>query len=144
MASLYDVDVEAVIEGELLSRAARAGQVLQIAAESVLTGARSGRIYRKPGGGTYQASAPGEPPAERTGALRHSWRPLAPTIQSNGTGATVRIAVQSSGVPYVERFDPALVPHIGHLPARPFVEKVLDLAAPGIDAVLNAPLADKL
>ncbi len=38
-----------------------------------LSGSRSGRIYPLPGGrGSYQASAPGEPPATRTGALRDS------------------------------------------------------------------------
>lgn len=35
-------------------------------------GAKSGRIYRRPHGGSYQASAPGQPPAIRTGNLLRS------------------------------------------------------------------------
>jgi|AntDeeMinimDraft_5_1070356.scaffolds.fasta_scaffold00704_7 phage gpG-like protein len=38
-------------------------------------GARSGAVYRKPNQkATYQASAPGEPPANRTGRLSGSWQ----------------------------------------------------------------------
>ena len=40
----------------------------------VLKGQRSGRTYRKPHSkATYTASAPGEPPARRTGNLRMHW-----------------------------------------------------------------------
>ncbi|MDP2362819.1 MAG: HK97 gp10 family phage protein [Ignavibacteria bacterium] len=39
----------------------------------ILSGNRSGRIYKVPGTGvTYTASAPGEPPAQRLGELRQS------------------------------------------------------------------------
>lgn len=37
-----------------------------------LRGQGSGYLYRHPAGGTYRASAPGEPPAERTGDLMDS------------------------------------------------------------------------
>lgn len=33
----------------------------------------SGRVYPLPGGGTYTASAPGEPPAIRTGEYLRAW-----------------------------------------------------------------------
>lgn len=36
------------------------------------SGVKTGRMYRRPGGGLYQASAPGEPPAIRSGELRRS------------------------------------------------------------------------
>jgi hypothetical protein len=43
--------------------------------EDKLTGSRSGRIYRVPGTQKeYQASAPGEAPASRTGTLRTGYR----------------------------------------------------------------------
>lgn len=36
------------------------------------SGVKTGRMYRRPGGGQYQASAPGEPPAIRSGELLRS------------------------------------------------------------------------
>lgn len=43
--------------------------------KTLLRGTRSGRLYRVPGGvrQTYRASAPGEPPAPRTGELANSY-----------------------------------------------------------------------
>jgi hypothetical protein len=38
-------------------------------------GIKTGRMYRRPGGGLYQASAPGEPPAIRSGELLRSIGP---------------------------------------------------------------------
>ena len=35
-------------------------------------GVKTGRMYRRPGGARYQASAPGEPPAIRSGELLRS------------------------------------------------------------------------
>lgn len=46
---------------------------LKGAIKEKLTGDRSGRVYRVPGTKTlYTASAPGEPPASRTGTLRNA------------------------------------------------------------------------
>lgn len=52
-----------------------ANRLLRDHAFNKLTGPRSGRWYRIPGTNRlYQASAPGEPPAERLGDLRRSLR----------------------------------------------------------------------
>ena len=61
------------------SRGYRAANVLRSASLEVLRGQRGGKIYRKPftKKATYQASAPGEPPAVRSGTLRRSWQPRA-------------------------------------------------------------------
>jgi hypothetical protein len=62
------------VEQEVASRSYRASNELRNSALFVLRGKRSGRVYRVPGTGkTYTASAPGEPPAVRTGAFRLSW-----------------------------------------------------------------------
>ena len=62
------------IEREVGARAYRASNELKNASLHVLRGHRSGRSYRVPyTRRTYRASAPGEPPATRTGAFRMSW-----------------------------------------------------------------------
>ena len=64
------------IQHEMESRSYRAANELRNAALLVLRGQRSGRRYRVPGTKRhYTASAPGEPPAVRTGTFRNSWQP---------------------------------------------------------------------
>lgn len=68
------------VEKQVASRAERAAHVIRKYELSVLSNnpKRSGKVYRKPASNkTYTASAPGEPPALRTGDLRRSFRPLA-------------------------------------------------------------------
>ena len=50
-----------------------------------LSGARSGREYPLPGGGTYIASAPGEYPAVKTGELRDTIRVSIKTTKDDTT-----------------------------------------------------------
>lgn len=59
-------------QAELAGRLKAAGKMLEPKMRAKLEGEGSGHVYSKPGGGTYRASAPGEPPAERTGALMRS------------------------------------------------------------------------
>ena len=78
------------IKHQMESRMVRASYELHRSAQLVLRGQRSGRRYKVPGtykrqrdasdgkmknGRYYTASAPGEPPAVRTGAFRMSWQP---------------------------------------------------------------------
>ena len=80
------------IRQEMERRSYLAANELRNAAMQVLRGQRSGRRYKVPGtyrrqrdktdgkmknGRYYTASAPGEPPAVRTGVFRNSWRPTA-------------------------------------------------------------------
>lgn len=59
-------------------RAFVAANELRNASLEVLRGQRGGRIYTVPGTKQkYQASAPGQPPAVRTGMFRLSWKPTA-------------------------------------------------------------------
>ena len=67
-------EMKARVNQQVLSRGTRAVNQLRNAELEVLRGKGSGRIYRKyPYKSTYQASAPGEPPARRTGNLRLHW-----------------------------------------------------------------------
>lgn len=62
------------INRKVVSRGVRAVNAIRNAELEVLKGQRSGRVYRKPySKATYTASAPGEPPARRTGNLRMHW-----------------------------------------------------------------------
>ena len=80
------------IQHQMESRAVRASYELYNSSQLILRGQRSGRRYKIPGtykrqrdpsdgkmknGRYYTASAPGEPPAVRTGAFRMSWQPSA-------------------------------------------------------------------
>jgi hypothetical protein len=63
------------IESQIAIRAYRVANVVRDKEQALLTGKRSGERYPLPGksGRWYQASAPGEPPANRTGAFRLKW-----------------------------------------------------------------------
>lgn len=83
------------ITHEMERRSYLAANELRNASQLVLRGQRHGRRYKVPGthrrqrdktdgkmknGRYYTASAPGEPPAVRTGAFRMSWRPTAHVV----------------------------------------------------------------
>lgn len=83
------------IRQEMERRSYLAANELRNSALLVLRGQRSGRRYKVPGtykrqrdkatgkmknGRYYTASAPGEPPAVRTGAFRLSWQPEAHVV----------------------------------------------------------------
>lgn len=78
------------IRQQLEGRTYRASNELRNSALVILRGGRGGRRYKVPGtyrrqrdktdgkmkrGRYYTASAPGEPPAVRTGTFRNSWQP---------------------------------------------------------------------
>ncbi len=68
--------VERQIELEAFRRIQQAAVLVQNEVRKTLTGQRTGKTYRVPGTKKkrYTASAPGEPPAVRTGRLRSSIR----------------------------------------------------------------------
>lgn len=83
-------DITDSIQHQMERRSYLAANELRNASLQVLRGQRSGRRYKVPGtyrrqkdktdgkvknGRYYTASAPGEPPAVRTGAFRLSWQP---------------------------------------------------------------------
>lgn len=90
-------EVNQTITLGMRSRAYRVANELRNASQEVLRGQRSGRTYRVPGTRRrYTASAPGESPANRTGAFRASWQPKTETIKSGVDGMSVRAYVESS------------------------------------------------
>ncbi|MCL6597945.1 MAG: hypothetical protein K6T81_04325 [Alicyclobacillus macrosporangiidus] len=125
---------------EMLARAYPASNELRNAAMYVLRGQRSGRVYRVPGTKrTYTASAPGEPPAVRTGTLRASWQTW-PKSERNGDATVIKPAIESV-VPYNKYLDP----HFGDgreptkiLP-RPYVDPIRERAMPKIARIYRRP-----
>lgn len=116
----------AQIKSQIPARAARCSIALKNASMEVLSGPRSGRTYRKPGGGTYVASAPGEPPAARTSTLMGSFRP----IQANPNVAAIE-----SSIPYAPRLESGS----GSMAPRPYRQRIIEQAMPSIKQILNEP-----
>ena len=135
------------IEAELPGCAFQASNELRNASLEVLRGQRSGRRYNTPGSGRvkyykrtktakityrqYSASAPGEPPAVRTGTLRSSFRPV-----QNGNIPTLE-----SDVPYAEYMDQGTPG--GMIAPRPYAEKTIEKALPKIKRIYRDALGAK-
>ena len=122
------------ISNEMQSRGYRVSNELRNTALEVLRGQRSGRIYRVPHSKSYyQASAPGEPPAERTGTLRNSWAQQVSTEFGQDT-ITITSSIVST-VPYAG----ILQDGRGRIAPRPFREPILEQARPQITAIYSEP-----
>ena len=116
-------------------------QYLRNAELKVLSGQRSGRRYNVPGTGRvkydkrthtaaityrkYTASAPGEPPAVRTGVFRTSWQ-MRVEDQEDGVVLRLETAESQKGYPeYLENGTSRMAP-------RPYVQRIQDLAEPQV------------
>ena len=122
---------------QIISRGTRAVNAIRNAELETLNKPGSGRVYKKPGGGTYRASAPGEVPARRTGALRQQWTG---NVEVNGSGSgfvsiTARL-VSNVGkyAEYMEYGTPG-----GKIAPRPYVEKIKEKALPKVKAIYSEP-----
>jgi hypothetical protein len=83
------------LDKTLLRKTLRAAgaEVAAVARTAIRRSRGTGAIYSKPGGGTYQASAPGEAPVSRTGALARSFK-----VRAAGPNAvTVKAAIFYAG-----------------------------------------------
>lgn len=114
------------IPQQMASRAYRATNELRNSALSVLSGARSGRMY-----GGHQASAPGEPPAVWSGVFRLAWQPR--TV----AGGSTFLSRIENGVFYagwLENGTPG-----GQMAPRPHHERIQNHAMPKIVAIYSEP-----
>lgn len=144
------------IKIQMVSRGYRASNELRNASQLVLRGQRSGRRYIVPGTGSvkynkrnktakityryYTASAPGEPPAVRTGAFRSSWQRKS-YVEGKGDSFTVVSEVES-----ITRTDNGkyllgeiLEEGTGKMAPRPHHEKIQQKALPNILKIYNEP-----
>lgn len=123
------------INGKVRSRGTRAVNALRNAELRVLRGQRSGRVYKKPfSRATYRASAPGEPPARRTGNLRLHWNGQVKEGRSTGRGVSI-IAELESQEPYAGMLEHGT----SKMAPRPFVEKIKEEAAVEIKKIYSEP-----
>lgn len=120
------------IRQQLGARSYQASNELRNSALLVLRGQRHGRRYRVPGTKAYYtASAPGEPPAVRTGAFRNSWQPTA--LQQGD----VYISRIESDIPYADWLENGTPG--GKMAPRPHHERILKDAEPKVVRIYSAP-----
>lgn len=120
------------VNREAASRGMRAVNAIRNAELEVLRGKRSGRVYRKPHTKShYTASAPGEPPARRTGNLRLNWNGA---VESSSTGSGLRVtAVLESQ----ERYSTYLENGTRRMAPRPFKQPISEKAMPEIERIYH-------
>lgn len=127
-------EMTADINRQIVSRATRAVNELRNAELEVLKGQRSGKRYRKyPYRSTYQASAPGEPPARRTGNLRLHWNGTVET-SPHGNGVEVKAVLESQ-----EKYAVYLEEGTKKMAARPFHDRIVEKARPNIEKIYSEP-----
>lgn len=127
--------VQADVNRQVLSRGTRAVNQLRNAELEVLRGQRSGRVYKKPhSNATYTASAPGEPPARRTGNLRLHWNGEVKGGVISGGGASMTLSLESQ-----EYYSGYLEDGTSKMAPRPFKDKITEKALPEIKSIFNEP-----
>lgn len=149
-------EVNEKITSGMKSRATRAANELRNASQEVLRGQRSGRRYIVPGTGsvkyykrkkiakitykTYTASAPGEPPAVRTGNFRLKWQSK---TESTGSGdnlsvkAEIENAVRTDNGKYV--LGSILEDGTSKMAPRPYKERIQEKALPKVKKIYREP-----
>jgi hypothetical protein len=141
--SIKDITGKAVgkVNKEVASRAFRAANELRNSALTVLRGRRSGRQYKKPfSRSIYTASAPGEPPAVRSGALRASWKAAAASQGESEDTVTVKPAI-TTDVKYAPWLQKGT--RDGKIAPRPFEEPIVNGAKSKVAAIFKEPYLNK-
>lgn len=129
------------ITDKMKSRGTRACNELVTAKNNVLRGQRSGRKYRKPNTNAfYTASAPGEPPAVRTGQYRREWNEK--TYATGGVGSlTVHAEIESTVRTDGGRYNLGTLLEEGSdggkIAPRPHKDKIIEEAKPKVLAIFN-------
>lgn len=134
------------VNRQVVSRAARAVNEVRNAELEILNGQRGGRRYVSPFATTrdkngkrrkkvamYTASAPGEPPARRTGMLRLNWNSRIETGRGAG-GAFVSAAYESQ-----EKYAAYLEYGTRRMAARPFHDRIVAKARPEVVRIFKEP-----
>ena len=125
-------EVTGLIGREMVARGHRAANELRNAELQVLRGQRSGKVYRKPHSrATYRASAPGEPPARRSGNLRNNWSEDV-TVENVGKITSVKSSIKSGA-----DYSGILQNGSQRMAPRPYVELIEEKAEPRISRIYN-------
>lgn len=154
--TIYGPSIQAIVENvsdsvqqQMESRSYRAANELRNAALVVLKGQRNGRRYKVPGtyrrqrdkvsgkmknGRYYTASAPGEPPAVRSGVFRNSWQPRTYAF------GTSYFSIIDSNVDYAEWLENGTPG--GQMAPRPHHDRIKEKAEPKIFRIYDEPYFD--
>ena len=139
------------VRTQMEARSFKVANELQTAAQLVLRGQRSGRRYKVPGtyrrqrdktdgkmknGRYYTASAPGEPPAVRTGAFRMSWQPSAHVVFGSYI-SRIESDTRTDNGKY--NLGELLEGGTSRMAPRPFEERIVEKAKNKIQRIYNEP-----
>lgn len=126
-------EMTASVNRQILSRGTRAVNEMRNTELEVLNGSRGGRSYRKyPYKSTYTASAPGEPPARRTGNLRLHWSGNVEAGSSGSGGVSMTCVIEAE-----EFYAGYLENGTRKMAARPFCDKIAEGSLPKVEAIFN-------
>ena len=132
------------IEREVKSRSYRASNHLRTASLFVLRGQRGGRRYRVPGTRqSYQASAPGESPANRTGIFRLSWRTRV-RVERQGNKFRAIASIESGLRVGKWNLGELLEGGTRRMKPRPYKQAVRDRAMPEIEALYRGDFNSRM
>lgn len=127
------------VQQEVAQRTYRASNELRNASLYVLRGARSGKVYRVPNTSRhYKASAPGEPPAVRTGVFRLSWGTHV-HVEKSGKIYKAVAAIESKERAGGRLLGEMLENGTGRMKARPYKQKIIAKALPKIKEIYQRP-----
>ena len=132
------------IEQKAKQRGFQAANVLTNEVKKVLSGQRSGRIYKvkktggksKKSGVVYTASAPGEPPAVRFGTLRTSFKRRT-YAEQNGKELIVHTITESDLQVNGYLLGDLLENGTKKIAPRPYKQKTIDAALPKITEIFS-------
>lgn len=139
---------------EVRARAYRTANELQNQVNYVLRGQRHGRRYKIPGsykrqmdkasgkmrnGRYYTASAPGEPPAVRTGAFRASWHRGTSATSLDGHNVDVKGFTESRLRAGKYLLGELLENGTGRMAPRPYKARVVERALPKVQRIYREP-----
>lgn len=117
------------IEQQLIGACYQGANDMRNQALKTLRGQRHGRRYRVPNTRRYYtASAPGEPPAVRTGVFRTSWRPTV-YVSSQGNGFEAIAKIESTlRTDQGQNLAELLESGSSKMAPRPYQEEIADAA----------------
>lgn len=121
------------IKRQMTNRCPRATNALRQVTIETLSHQGSGRTYHV-SGRTYTASAPGEPPAMRTGRFRNSWTP-----SSHVSGDTCISRVESGLNVNGYTLGILLENGTSRMAARPYKQRIINEAAAKIERIYREP-----
>lgn len=132
------------IEQKAMKRGYQAANVLTNEVKKVLSGQRSGRIYKvkktggksKKSGVVYTASAPGEPPAVRFGTLRTSFKRHT-YAEQNGKELIVHTITESDLQVNGYLLGDLLENGTKKIAPRPYKQKTIDAALPKVTEIFS-------